>query len=126
MHKYTVAAHTDVGVVKKINQDSLLIEIAETDIGQILLAAVCDGMGGLSQGEIASATMTRAIGEWFENSLAASICKSGSMISFDTFRTQCDFMIRQTGKKIAKEAVAESGTTICALLSLTCAGCRFI
>lgn len=119
MHKYTVAAHTDVGVVKKINQDSLLIEIAETDIGQILLAAVCDGMGGLSQGEIASATMTRAIGEWFENSLAASICKSGSMISFDTFRTQCDFMIRQTGKKIAKEAVAESGTTICALL---CAG----
>ena len=79
MHKYTVAAHTDVGVVKKINQDSLLIEIAETDIGQILLAAVCDGMGGLSQGEIASATMTRAIGEWFENSLAASICKSGSM-----------------------------------------------
>ena len=54
MHKYTVAAHTDVGVVKKINQDSLLIEIAETDIGQILLAAVCDGMGGLKGGEIAS------------------------------------------------------------------------
>lgn len=36
------------------NQDSVLLEQVITVRGRILLAAVCDGIGGLSEGETAS------------------------------------------------------------------------
>ena len=44
--KLLSAACSDRGIKKKINQDSLLVRSAMTKEGEILLAAVCDGMGG--------------------------------------------------------------------------------
>ena len=41
------AAETDAGICKPINQDGYCIKIAQTPAGQVALAAVCDGMGGL-------------------------------------------------------------------------------
>ena len=35
----------------------------------MLLAVVCDGMGGLAKGELASATVIRAFAKWFEEEL---------------------------------------------------------
>ena len=63
--KYMSAAHTDVGIRKKTNQDSLLIEEANTDYGKVILAVICDGMGGLAKGELASATLIQNISQWF-------------------------------------------------------------
>ena len=54
---FLIAAHTDVGIRKKTNQDSVLIKVADTDCGKVCFAAVCDGMGGLRKGELASATL---------------------------------------------------------------------
>ena len=56
---YTVAAQTDVGIVKKVNQDSLTVKVANTPYGETAIAVICDGMGGLEQGEIASAVVVR-------------------------------------------------------------------
>ena len=53
-------AHSDVGIKKNTNQDSVLIKEAMTDYGEVLLAVVCDGMGGLAKGEGASAALMRA------------------------------------------------------------------
>lgn len=36
---------------------------AETDIGNVLLAVICDGMGGLSKGEVASAALIQAFSD---------------------------------------------------------------
>lgn len=58
---------TDVGIKKKTNQDSLMIKVTEYEDGEVLLAAVCDGMGGLDKGELASATLIRALETWFSN-----------------------------------------------------------
>ena len=49
--KYTVAAETDMGIKKSVNQDSVLVKHAETELGEIVLTVVCDGMGGLDKGE---------------------------------------------------------------------------
>lgn len=68
MH-YTAIADTDVGIVKNTNQDSVLIKHASTDVGELLMAIVCDGMGGLAKGELASATVIRAFAKWFEEEL---------------------------------------------------------
>ena len=43
--------HSDVGIKKNTNQDSVLIKVASTDYGEVMLAVVCDGMGGLAKGE---------------------------------------------------------------------------
>ena len=39
--------HSDVGIKKNTNQDSVLIKVASTDYGEVMLAVVCDGMGAL-------------------------------------------------------------------------------
>lgn len=51
---YTVAAHSDVGTTKAVNQDSLTVKVANTMNGEAAFAVICDGMGGLEQGEVAS------------------------------------------------------------------------
>lgn len=67
--KFLATADTDVGISKNTNQDSVLIKHASCDLGEILMAIVCDGMGGLSKGELASATVIRTFNEWFNNEL---------------------------------------------------------
>ena len=65
--KYKCYYDTDIGVGKRMNQDSLLFIQAETIKDNVCLAAVCDGMGGLEKGELASATVIRKLKNWFLN-----------------------------------------------------------
>lgn len=67
--EYIAAADTDVGIVKSINQDSLCVKTAKTGSGMAALILVCDGMGGLSKGELASAEVVRSFAEWFDSEL---------------------------------------------------------
>ena len=57
---------TTAGIVKKINQDSLMIKVARYENSDILFAAVCDGIGGLTGGENASSFAVSSVSEWFE------------------------------------------------------------
>ena len=66
---YLTATQTDIGTRKKTNQDSMIVMQAATDRGQVLLASVCDGMGGLAKGEVASAAMAHALERWFTQEL---------------------------------------------------------
>ncbi|MBO5146049.1 MAG: serine/threonine-protein phosphatase [Lachnospiraceae bacterium] len=62
---YTVAAQTDAGTTKTVNQDSLTVKVANTSRGEAVIAVLCDGMGGLEQGELASSAVVRAYEKWF-------------------------------------------------------------
>ena len=68
MH-FTATADTDVGISKKNNQDSVLIKHASYAGGEVLLAIICDGMGGLSKGELASASVIKTFSRWFDEEL---------------------------------------------------------
>ena len=112
--------HTDTGRRKKINQDSMLVLEAETDRGNILFAAVCDGMGGLSKGETASAAMIRAFVNWFRNDLPALIdqMRAGARAE-DRLRDQWTSLIEETSRRIeayGRDLHIELGTTASALL----------
>jgi serine/threonine protein phosphatase PrpC len=67
--EFISAYHTDVGIKKKTNQDSLFLAEAQTVQGNVLLAVICDGMGGLSEGEVVSATVVKAFQDWFRGAL---------------------------------------------------------
>lgn len=58
---------TEIGR-KQTNQDSLLVQRAKTPKGDVALAVVCDGMGGLKKGELASAQVIRCFERWFRES----------------------------------------------------------
>lgn len=63
--KYIAIADTDIGTTKDTNQDSLLVKHILYKGKEVLMAVICDGMGGLSKGELASATVIRAFNKWF-------------------------------------------------------------
>ena len=65
--EYIVAAESDIGIAKSVNQDSLCVKVAETELGNAALLLICDGMGGLAMGELASAEVVQSFSEWFEN-----------------------------------------------------------
>lgn len=68
MH-FIVTADTDIGISKGTNQDSVLFKQGIYLGGEVLMAIVCDGMGGLAKGELASATVIRAFSKWFDEEL---------------------------------------------------------
>ena len=75
--QYVIDAYSDIGIRKKVNQDALIIKQARTSsIGRVCFACLCDGMGGLSQGEIASASFVNRMGKWFEKEFPQLITAS--------------------------------------------------
>lgn len=85
---FEATGHTDIGTRKKSNQDSYCIKIANTDIGQVALVAVADGMGGLQKGELASSYAIRKLSDWFENELPQSLeIMSSSTSGLESFLT---------------------------------------
>ena len=63
---YKAIACTEIGVRKPSNQDSCCLMEAETSYGPAMLMAVCDGVGGLEHGEVASAVAVSCLIDWFE------------------------------------------------------------
>ena len=68
--EFKIAAATDVGIKKKTNQDSLMVRHFETHAGNMVLAVLCDGMGGFDKGEVASATVVKTFEKWADEQLA--------------------------------------------------------
>lgn len=73
---FIVSASTDVGLTKDTNQDSYSVQVFTTCIGKVVLAVLCDGMGGLSKGEVASASVINAFRKWSEERLPV-LCEQG-------------------------------------------------
>lgn len=71
--KYLTGVYWESGRVADANQDSLVLLQVLTARGRVLMAAVCDGMGGLAQGEWASGYVTQRLQEWFYESLLRSV-----------------------------------------------------
>ncbi|MEG0296843.1 MAG: serine/threonine-protein phosphatase [Clostridium sp.] len=66
---YIVGYSSNIGNKKEVNQDSSIVQIAKSPHGRIALFVVCDGMGGLSDGELASATVIRGLNNWFNEEI---------------------------------------------------------
>lgn len=65
--------HTEAGAVKRADQDSYCFQVAETPYGRVAIAAVCDGVGGLRNGELASSTMVKLLLDWFKQELPRTL-----------------------------------------------------
>lgn len=66
---FIISADTDIGTTKSTNQDSLSVKLIHTNQGRMAFAVLCDGMGGLDKGEVASASLIRAFDKWVRERL---------------------------------------------------------
>jgi serine/threonine protein phosphatase PrpC len=115
MMNYIVAWNTDVGR-RTVNQDSLLIRQAVLGRKKILLAVVCDGMGGLEKGELASASLVRAFSVWFEEQFPSMTVQNVSekriFLSWDRLIKKLNGQIGMYGRQRG----IRLGTTVTAML----------
>ncbi len=64
--RVSAAAYTTKGLLKKVNQDNILLRSFQEKYDQVWLAVVCDGVGGLDCGEKASSHVVEAATNWFD------------------------------------------------------------
>ena len=113
---YITAWSTDTGICKKTNQDSALVMQAESFRGDVLMAAVCDGVGGLAKGELASAYVAEQLQNWFTDELEVLLEEEDMQMAL---YHSWNRLIDQTNKEIsgyAKKMGTHLGTTATVLL----------
>lgn len=113
--RFLIASHTDIGIKKKTNQDAYMIKEAQTEKGNVCFCVLCDGMGGLSSGELASATVIRAFEQWFETQFPETIAD----FNFDRIKKCWKEIANDVNQRLAAHVAGTGkrmGTTIVALL----------
>ena len=87
---------SDKGNIKKVNQDAYLCKIDIINGHKVGLFVVCDGLGGLKYGEVASSKTVEKFNLWFEKDLK-EILKAYN----------CDDVIKESIEQIIKKSNSE-------------------
>ncbi|SFC18474.1 PP2C family protein-serine/threonine phosphatase [Butyrivibrio sp. YAB3001] len=112
---------SDIGQTRKINQDAALIKVANTKRhGRISLVAVCDGMGGLSKGEVASCKAIRTLESWFHEELCLlqSLPEKELWEAYENSLRRIVLRINSDLRKYGKHRNIQLGTTLTAFLQM--------
>ena len=113
--KYLISLNSDSGLVLKKNQDCCLALTGQYGGEEIAFAVVCDGMGGLSHGEVASEVTVDAFKRWITSFLSID----ASDVKWEEIRSQWRNLIISLNQKIGEygaENAAKLGTTLTAAL----------
>lgn len=118
----SVVGRSSVGTHKSVNQDSWCALVATTSAGEMALAVVCDGVGGLSSGELASATVVGAFSDWFERdlpSLAAGGVRATGRVDLSAVAAAWSSLLADLNLRISeygRQHGARLGTTFTGIL----------
>lgn len=113
--KYLIAANTDIGIKKEVNQDCLSVKRIHTQYEDIVFAILCDGMGGLSKGELASSTVINAYTNW----ISKDFVEIYGSINVDLVKQQWESILNTQNKQLiqyGKINKCKLGTTATILL----------
>lgn len=115
--EYVVAYRTDIGTVKDTNQDALASKVVETKHGKVGFGIVCDGMGGLSKGELASKEVIMAMCDWFDDEFVPMVNRG--IFSEEVLINRWNQIVQEQNSKLGrfgKENNIMLGTTLSAIL----------
>ena len=115
--EYIVSAATDVGTTKQTNQDSFGVKVMSTCIGNVVVAVMCDGMGGYEKGEVASATVVDAFNKWmlscFPTLCMNALTENTIVNEWRMIAYECNDRINKYGRDNGGISI---GTTVTAML----------
>lgn len=106
-----VVVKTDKGTVKKINEDNFLIKVAKVNDKEFGLFAICDGLGGLSNGDLASKKMVLALERWWNSKIKLII---NSSLDDKDILIEFSLVTREVNRELiqySKENNVKLGTT---------------
>lgn len=109
-------ANSDIGTSKNVNQDSFLLKKTVTQSGEAVLSVICDGMGGLSHGEVASREIVKLFSVWFENDFPQIACAGITDSLIRNYWADIVDRGNEAIKKYAKQKNIKCGTTLNAVL----------
>ncbi|WP_432663231.1 PP2C family serine/threonine-protein phosphatase [Wukongibacter baidiensis] len=111
---FSIGALSEIGYVKKTNQDRILIKIGEEAHGEFGLFVVADGMGGLAAGDKASEIVIGEFKNWWNTRLSI-ILNNGKKNSISIIDKELDNLVFKINEKIIKfsqEINCRVGTTL--------------
>ncbi|MBE5885254.1 MAG: serine/threonine-protein phosphatase [Lachnospiraceae bacterium] len=112
---FDVAYYTETGNKKAVNQDSICIKQIIKNNQKIVMAVICDGMGGLSLGELASATVVQDFNNWLKDKISELTVN----VQMNSIKEEWNQLLHNANNKILKygrENGIQLGTTVTALL----------
>ena len=117
--EFSATYNTDIGIRKETNQDSVALRIIDTPEGQAAFAIVCDGMGGLSKGELASKEVILSFCRWFDHDFQNEIVSG----TFNTSRLRDEWseIIQRENQRLGAYGSEHNimlGTTASAILMM--------
>ncbi len=115
---YLTAYNTNPGTAGKINQDSLGIQTAKYNGLEYIFFTVCDGVGGLDEGEKASSYITEMLCEWFQNDFSALLRKKSSVLEIRHSLDEKLHYYNDCLNRYASNKTKSLGTTVTAVLTI--------
>lgn len=112
---FCIETITDQGVKRLSNQDGLYAQQFETEFGTYAFAVLCDGMGGLQHGEVASKTVVSAFSAWAAQRLPALT----EPLQDHVLRSEWTYIVGEEHQRLQAYGEANQcrlGTTVTALL----------
>lgn len=116
----SIAWATDKGTQRKTNQDACCIEVANSQFGEVAMAVMCDGVGGLSLGELASSSVVRRFASWFHEELPGLIPTMTEGFDLYAVRDSWQLLIARVNDDLRAEAKSRDtllGTTLTSLIA---------
>ncbi len=107
---------TDIGISRSVNQDSICTKVILAENKKASFSIVCDGMGGLSEGEVASLSVLNNFCRWADTILPVLI-KNG--IDFNEIKEQWAKIILKQNQYLTEYGAKKGimlGTTLTILL----------
>ncbi|MDD3368678.1 MAG: serine/threonine-protein phosphatase [Lachnospiraceae bacterium] len=102
----------NIGMEMDANQDSVILERVMTKRGELIIAGVCDGIGGLERGEIASGYVTERLLSFFYEEILPRHKKKGFKRKIRKALLRCLYATQRDLEQFGKQEKCRLGTTI--------------
>lgn len=113
---YEADVYWNKGVLHDVNQDSLILIQTLTAQGRVLMAVICDGMGGMDSGETASGYLAEELVTWYYDGLLAAIAKKKPLWVISRSARRKVYQVQSKLKRYADKRSLEMGTTMSMLI----------
>lgn len=110
---------SDAGTCRKINQDACCVRIMRIDSHTLVLAAVCDGVGGMEEGDYASKSTIQFLNNWFDYTVSREVRGKSQEEILSYLQEEMELCIQKQNRLIldyAKERGIRTGTTLTLLV----------
>ncbi len=113
--------HSDIGTCRQVNQDACCVRMMKIGRHSLILAAVCDGVGGLQEGDYASKSTIQALNHWFDYTISRNVHGKEPEQLMEYLQGEIEQCIQKQNRMIweyAQEKGIKTGTTLTVLIIL--------